>query len=137
VNLADFPLLAATIRGLLTIPSSASREAAAGIKNQIDLDTSSGLDCYGKPFAPLAASTIAKGREPPPMIATGGSLDQTTVKPSPGAGVNVQLGGHYEHHMKATANRPARRILPVGARPATWNARIKRAVDAAFKRAMR
>lgn len=137
MNLSDFPLLAYTLRGLLAIPATASREVAAALKNQIDLDTSSGKDCYGKNFAPLKPATVARGRKPPPMVATGASLDATTVKPAAGAGVVVQLGGHYPHHMKATANRAARRTLPVGTRPAMWTARIKRAVDSAVKRALR
>jgi len=133
----DLVLLKANLNKLARVPARASSFAARGIKNQIDLDTSSGLDCYGKPFAPLAPATVAKGRNPPPMVDTGRSLDETTVKPLPGAGVAVHVGGHYPRHLQKTANRPARQVVPVRAGlPASWNKRVKDAEKKAIGEAM-
>lgn len=134
--LAELALLRANLNRLARVPAVVSRDAARGIKNQIDMDTSSGLDCYGKPFAPLKPSTLAKGRRPPPMVDTGASLEQTSVRPLRGAGIAIVLGGAYEHHLRRTANREARQVVPVRAGiPATWSRRVKQAEELAVKRA--
>lgn len=124
--LQDLPLLAANLRTLASVPSRVARRGAVAITNQIHTDTASGLDCYGKPFAPLAVSTLRRGRRPPPMVATGASLDATKARPLSGAGIAIILGGAYEHHLRKTSNRPARQVVPVRAGlPATWKRRIE------------
>lgn len=133
----DLVLLRANLNALARVPSRVAADGARGIKNQIDLDTSSGLDCYGRPFAPLRPATVAKGRRPPPMVDTGESLDKTTVRPLRGAGIAVILGGWYQYHLRATANRAARQVVPVrSGLPATWRTRLKTAETMAVKRAL-
>lgn len=135
--LHDLPLLSANLRKLATVPSRVAKMGAAGITNQIHRDTSSGLDCYGKPFAPLAVSTLRRGRKPPPMVATGRSLDETRARPLSGAGIALVLGGAYEYHLRKTKNRPARQVLPVRAGlPASWKRRLETAERAAVREAM-
>lgn len=135
--IADLPLFAANLRRLAGVRSSIARRGAQGITNQIRIDTSSGLDCYSKPFAPLAVSTIRRGRRPPPMVATGASLDATAAKPLSGAGIAIVLGGAYEHHLRKTASRPARQVVPVRAGlPASWNQRLARASQQEIQKVM-
>lgn len=132
----ELALLRANLNKLARIRSQVAKAGAQGITNQIHADTSSGLDCYGKPFAPLKPSTLAKGRRPPPMVATGASLDATRAKPLAGAGIAVDVGGAYEHHLRKTKNREARQVVPVRAGlPASWNRRLKLAEEMAVKRA--
>lgn len=120
-------LLTANLSKLARIPSRIATRAAASLTIQVHQDTASGLDCYGKPFADLAASTLAKGRRPPPMIDTGASLDATRFRPLGGAGIGMEIGGAYQYHLRASGTRPARQVAPVRAGiPATWNARIRR-----------
>lgn len=128
--MADLTLLRANLNKLARVPSAIAKTAAAGITNQIRIDTSSGLDAYGKPFKPLAVSTIRRGRRPPPMVATGASLDATLAKPLAGAGIAIILGGAYGYHVKSHKTRPSRSVVPERAGlPASWNRRIDRAAQ--------
>lgn len=129
-------LFKANLSKLARVPSRVAKTGAAGITNQIQIDTSSGKDCYGKPFAELKASTLAKGRRPPPMVDTGASLDATRARPLGGAGIGVEVGGAYGYHLKSTANRAARQVVPVRAGiPASWSRRLKAAEELAVKQA--
>lgn len=131
--LQELPLLSANLRRLAAVPSRVARRGSVALTNQIHTDTASGLDCYGKPFAPLAVSTLRRGRRPPPMVATGASLDATFARPLGGAGIAIVLGGAYEHHLRKTDNRPARQVVPVRAGlPVSW----KRRIEAEEKRAI-
>ncbi len=122
----DLILLRANLNRLVRVPSRIARRGAIALTNQVHTDTASGLDCYGKPFAPLAASTVAKGRRPPPMVATGASLDATVFKPMGGAGIAMFLGGAFKHHLRAYKTRPSRQVAPVRAgMPASWKRRIE------------
>src|SRR3954463_11000641 len=135
--LRDLVLLRANLDKLSRVPSDIAKDGARGIQNQITMDTSSGLDCYGQPFAALKPSTLAKGRRPPPMVATGKSLDETHVSPLRGAGIGITLGGAFKHHLRRTPNRAARQVAPVRAGlPASWKRRLDAARDLRIRRTM-
>jgi len=111
-----------------TIPARVASRAAQGITAQIRQDTAAGLDCYGRPFAPLAPATLARGRHPPPMVDTGGSLSETRAVALRGAGITIHVGGHYEHHLTSSGTRPAREVAPTrGPLPASWSRRVDNA----------
>jgi len=137
--ISDLVNLRATLNRLAReVPSRIARRGAQGITNQIHRDTSSGLDCYGRPFVPLAVATIRRGRRPPPMVDTGASLDGTSARPLRGAGIAIVLGGAYQHHLRASGTRPAREVLPVrGPMPASWRRRLDAAADNEMKAALR
>jgi hypothetical protein len=125
--LDDFVLLRATLDRLSRVPARFCRRAADELTTQIHRDTAAGLDAHGRPFAPLRPSTLANGRHPPPMTDTGQSLAATRARPLGGAGIAIELGGHYRHHMHPTPNREARRVLPVFGMPAAWSEALRRA----------
>lgn len=128
-------LLRANLNALARVRSRAAVKAAASITAQIRIDTSAGLDCYGRPFAPLAVATLRRGRRPPPMTDTGRSLRETRAQPIAGAGIAIVLGGAYGYHLRRTGTRPARQVLPVRAGlPASWKRRIE-AEEAAIVKA--
>lgn len=134
--LSDLGALRGNLRRLADVPSRLARRGAHRINVLIQLNTSSGLDAYGKPFAPLAVSTLRRGRRPPPMVATGASLDQTRAFPMSGAGIAITLGGAYPHHVKRHGTRPARSVVPERAGlPATWNAALKQEEFSAIRAA--
>jgi hypothetical protein len=126
--IAELGALQANLNKLARVPSRIAATAAQGITIQIHLDTASGLDAYGKPFAPLAVSTLRRGRRQPPMVATGQSLDETRAYPLGGAGIAVVLGGAYKHHVRGYKTRPSRSVVPErSVLPASWNKRLKAA----------
>jgi hypothetical protein len=95
------------------IPSQASLYVSTEIEKQIQSDFDAGVDPYGKPWAPLAKSTLAKGRFPPPLTDTYKGRSQVRVNPLPGAGVRITSSVAYlNRHQKKAGSRPARPFLP-------------------------
>jgi len=123
--------LARNLERLAAVPSQASADVAATIDNLIDDQFDRGTDPYGKPWAPLAPSTVRQGRRPPPGTDTRELRDSVSVRPLPGAGVGITIGADYAEHFDR--KRP---ILPRGTLPRTWNDAIQAAVDAAAERAL-
>lgn len=124
----------ANLRRLAGVPSRVARRAAPRITVIIRLNTSAGLDAYGKPFAPLAPSTLARGRHPPPMVDTGRSLAETRARPLSGAGITIEIGGAYVYHVSSYKTRPVRSVVPERAGlPASWNAALKLSSDQEFR----
>lgn len=123
-----------TARGLLTVPAQIASTAAPMLTRLIRSQIDAGTDPYGKRQAPLAASTLAKGRRPPPLVATGASRDETRFKARPGAGVALYLGGWLPLHQSATKHRPARPVAPRGPLPPAWRKAIEDAGDKVLKR---
>jgi len=128
--------LAENLRRLTEVPSRAARAACEDIKAAIEKQFDEGKDPYGRPWKPLARSTIARGRTPPPLTDTGDMRDSIEVKPMAGAGISITIGVDYaSYHQTGTSRMPARKILPEGNdMPPEWEEAIGRAMLEAFER---
>jgi hypothetical protein len=96
-----------------------------------------GLDADGKPFAPLADDTYARGRGGlgpalSPRFSASRFIDRfvVTIVPIPGGGLSIRASWpgvpEVEFHRTGTRHMPARN--PVGIRPET-TVKIQRAID--------
>ena len=131
-DLAGLGQLASNLRKLAEVPSRASKEAAEGVAAAIEVQFAEGIDPYGNPWAELAQSTLDKGRFPPPLTDTEKHGPGMGVKVSAkrGAGVSITFDAPYAgFHHTGTKDMPARKVLPVGVMPATWNAAIRDALE--------
>lgn len=127
--LAGLEVLSANLNKLARVPSQVATLSAERLTILVHINTSSGLDAYGKPFAPLGVSTLRRGRRPPPMVATGASLDATRFTALGGAGIAMVIGGAYKHHLRSYKTRPVRAVAPErSGMPAKW-ARTLREVE--------
>lgn len=129
--------LARNIGRLAAIPSrmapAVSRELAALIQQEFN----AGVDPYGRPWAKLKPSTLARGRRPPPLTNTGKMRGGITVKPMQGAGVEISFASDVPgiFHQYGTKKMAARPMLPRGAFPATWARAIERVGQTEFRKA--
>ena len=137
---AALKTIALSLRQLSRVPAQASEDASTKIAGLIQQGFDRGVDPYGRPWAPLKASTLAKGRTPPPLTDTR-ELRKAEVKPAKGAGVSVKLGAQYgafhqvgfHVHGKPV---PARPPLPAHGLPKEWNAAIRESVEDAAEKAL-
>lgn len=127
VKSAGFPEVTAALRGLAEVPSRTTKAAAPLLLARWRADWRAGKDPHGRAWAALAPATLAKGRTPPPMIATGGTLASTAVRPLKGAGLAITVGGFASLHMRSTTVRPARPTVPTMGVPSSWRAIIAKA----------
>ncbi len=137
--MASDPLagLRRTLGQLAKVPAQASTEAAAGINRLIQQEYSGGTDPYGKAWAPLKPSTLAKGRSAPPLTATERMRAGTKARPLPGGGVALEAPSPANFHQYGTKVMAKRAILPDKGMPAAWKAEVDKAVTAAIKRTVK
>jgi hypothetical protein len=103
-----------------------------------------GVDPYGRPWAPLAASTLAKGRRPPPLTETRRLREGTRayVMRAHYAGLRVVVGAPYGYFHQVgfrvgrTKVKP-RRILPQFGLPRAWSDALRAASRQAASEAVR
>lgn len=122
---------------LLKVPSRVSAEAAPAIERMWRKTYRAGQDPYGRPWAKLAPSTVARKGHDTIMVETKATYNETRVRPLPGAGLGLSTGYKAQWHLEATDNRPARPVLPLHGLPAPWRERLKRIYVEAGKRAVR
>lgn len=126
----------ASLAKLAGVPSRAAPAVAIAIDNKLQDSFANECDAYGRPWAPLAPSTVKRKKgNSVIMYRTGASRAATHAVAAAGAGVRIATGPKMAFHLAASGTRPARPILPIYGMPASWNAAIKSAVDAAYKRA--
>jgi len=122
---------------LAEVPSRASGEVARELTKELQIEFATGTDPYGKPWAPLKPSTLARGRHPPPLTASGALARGTEVTPMQHAGVQIVLGMPYGFfHQRGTVKMEARKPLPDKAMPRQWQQIINTAVSNAFHKRM-
>lgn len=126
---AGLGLVKATLNRLARLPSVVSPDVAQAINDKLADQAVDGTDAYSRSHAPLAPSTLAKGRTPPPLWDTGESWAATRARPLSGAGIGITLGGHLSRHMRPGKGRPARPVLPRGALPPAWRLAIQAAIE--------
>ncbi len=118
-------LLKANLANLSRVPSQVAREASTSINGLIQQEFDRGQDPYGKAWAPLRSATLAKGRTPPPLTATGKMRGKTLAKPLQSIGIGLEFPFPGVFHQKGTRKMRARPVLPYGGMPRAWTAAIK------------
>jgi hypothetical protein len=115
-----------TIRRLSDLPRAIAVEAKPGLDKLLRAEFTSGADPYGRPWDPLKASTLAKGRRPPPLTDTRALRSGTKVQTRSGlrAGLVLLTGPHgYFHQVGFRVYRTRvapRRVLPQYGLPIAW-----------------
>jgi hypothetical protein len=135
VRQGGFPEVIAALRGLAEVPSRTTKAVAPLLLARWRADWRAGKDPHGRAWAALAPNTLAKGRTPPPMIETGGTLASTAVRPLKGSGLAITVGGFASLHMRSTTVRPARATVPTMGVPASWRGIIAKAAKEQAARA--
>ena len=132
-----------TLERLRDVPRRAADLAAPQIDAMIQEQFRAGVDPYGRPWAPLRPSTIARGRRPPPLTDTGSLRNGTRARPGRGgrAGVWIQLGAAYGYFAQVgfTVGRtrvPPRRILPQFGMPKAWTFALRQSCSQAARTAV-
>lgn len=132
-----------TIRRLSDLPRAVAEEAAEPLNRVIAEQFRNGTDPYGKPWAPVTATTLARRRvskDPTPLTDTRALRSGTEVEPRARgrAGLTIKTGAPYAYfhqvgfrvHGRKVQSRP---VLPDRGIPAVW----KRILDDAARRAAR
>lgn len=119
---------------LARVPARAAADASRGIAREIDREFTAGRDPYGRAWAPLRPSTLAKGRRPPPLTDTREMRDGVSVKPMPAAGISITFKREVPaiFHQKGTRFMARREILPTNRLPAAWSRVLEDASRRAF-----
>jgi hypothetical protein len=131
-----------TIRKLSDLPRAVAVEAKPTIDRLLKEGFLNGKDPYGRPWAPLKASTIAKGRTPPPLTDTRALRKGTKVQVRSGLrpGLLLLTGPHgYFHQVGFRVYKtrvPARRVLPQYGLPASWKIALRDAARRCARRAV-
>lgn len=130
--------LADRIADLASVPSRAAARVSREIEGLIQEQFDVGADPYGTAWAPLADSTVARGRTAPPLTDSGAMRGSLRVAPMAHAGVGVTISHPAAPHQTGWHGRqgsgPARPILPAGVMPARWAEAIEVAVTEEFRR---
>jgi phage gpG-like protein len=117
--------LSRVMRQIATVPSRIATAVARDITQEIQDNFDRGVDPFYRSWRPLADSTLARGRHPPPLTDTGAGRAGVAVVPRAGAGLRMVVSvGYMEIHQTGSLtipNRPPRRsFLPVSKMPDTW-----------------
>lgn len=105
------------------LPRKLAVAAAPEVTNLLHAQFDAGKDPYGRPWKPLAASTLRRGRRPPPLTKTGKLRDGTVARPMSGGriGLTLRIGAPYGvYHQLGNSRLPQRQIFPGHVMPATW-----------------
>jgi len=122
---------------LLQVPSRISSDAAPEIQRLWRKTWRAGQDPYGAALPPLAPSTILRKGHAKIMIDTGGTLQQTTVRPLPGAGLALATGVKVNWNLEPSGTRPARPELPLRGLPPVWKAALEKIAKRRAREAVR
>lgn len=124
------------LKGLAKVPSKIARAVATRLDNRYRDMFANERDPYGRPWAPLKASTLRrKGGNSVVLYRTGALNAETSVTPAAGSGVKIKLGpaAIYAQEGDPGRNRPPRLLLPSYGLPATWRQDIRTEAEAAVK----
>lgn len=136
VAVAAMDKLESVLQGMSSLSHRVAIDAAPKISALLFEQFKTGRNPYGQPWAPLAASTLARGRRPPPLTDTRKLRDGCIATARPG-GISIRMGrpewyfhqvgfrvwsgrGKARHAVKV----PAREILPSKGWPRRWLAAI-------------
>ena len=119
-NIAALEELSHKIGSIVEVLPDTTAELAPIIAREIEHEFDMGTDPYGQPWAPLAPSTIARGRHHPPLTDSGEMRGSVDVQPT-ARSITISIDSPYEYHQEGDGSRmPARKILPEGTLPQSW-----------------
>ena len=123
------------------LPKKLAVASATPITNLLHEEFDKGQDPYGRPWKPLAKSTIRRGRRPPPLSKTKTLRNNTKAVPMRGSriGLTLVVGAPYGIFHQESKNQkrlPRREFLPTRGMPQSWrkvlDTQAKRIADQAF-----
>lgn len=117
------------LEDLAGVCERAAEAAAHTINEGIQDQYRQGMDPNGSPWAPLAKSTIMRGRHAPPLTDTGAMAAGTEVTVE-GTSLVATLPSPGQYHQSGTSRMPQRQILPEGGLSPAWEKAILDAVEA-------
>jgi hypothetical protein len=121
-------LVAAVYRKLLAVPSRIATRGALAITKLWRAAYVAGRSPDGQRWPALAASTVRRKGHALILRDSDETLGATRAVPARGSGILLQTGPNAAWHMKPTANRPQRRVLPLRL-PAEWMRALARIAD--------
>lgn len=136
MSVRNLDQLAQNIGRLAAVPSRMAPAASREIARLIESEFATGRDPYGRAWAKLKPATLARGRRPPPLTATGKMRGSVQVRPAPGAGIAITFGSATPaiFHQYGTRKMAARPMLPRGTFPATWARALERVGQTEFRK---
>jgi phage gpG-like protein len=139
-DLKSMGRLQSNLGRLASVPAQIAADASESIAELIQGEFDNGNDPYGRPWAPLAERTLAKGRTPPPLTDTHAMRESVDVRPMAGAGIAITMddpaGIHQTGARRGAWVMPARPILPAEAFPKTWRQALDDATEANVTRVL-
>lgn len=119
--------LAENLRKLAEVPAHVAPVVAKELKALTEAQFDAGVNPYGRPWAPLAFSTLLKGRTPPVLTDFGHMRKSLSFFPLPGEGVGatIDFPGPVHQFGAPSKKLPARQIFPTGSFPRTWRTAIE------------
>ena len=129
-------------RGLQQLPMAVRNRVSVAVKDEINLllgeQFDAGMDPSGRPWAPLAASTIRRGRHAPPLTDTGRMRAHVrAVRVGTNVAIDSDLPAAF--HQRGNPRLPRRQIWPEESEglPDRYENRIALAANTAFLEVMR
>ena len=120
----DFEALDRLVKNLGELSKKAlpeiSIKGAIVIGEVIQEQYAQGRAPWGNQWAPLAESTVAKGRTPPPLDDTGNMKRKSKTVPTV-KGIRTRIPSPAPFHQSGTSKMPARPLVPYGDMlPPSW-----------------
>lgn len=109
------------------LPRQLAVAAAPEITKLQKAQFTNGTDPYGRPWQPLAESTLKKGRTEPPLTDTKALRDGTDTVPVVGGRIALShrvaapYGIYHDSPRPRSSNLPRRMILPSEGLPKAWS----------------
>lgn len=124
-NFSQLERMQERLAELAEVPSRAARATASRLEELMQEEFDRGADPYEEPWTPLAPTTLAKPRHPPPLTDSSDMRDSLRARPLAGAGVGMTIdhpaGPHQTGWTGPQGSGPARPILPArGELPDGW-----------------
>lgn len=112
------------------IPDEAAKTLATKVQDLIEEEFASSSDPYGNAWAPLAPSTVARGRRLLILMDTGDMANSVNVTPQ-GSTIRITADDPAIHHQYGAprSNLPQRQILPDEEWPEKWKLAL---IDSVF-----
>lgn len=108
------------LKALLVVPAKLADRGALRITKDWKMMYAAGNDAYGRPWARLAPSTLARKKGPGILRESEETFDATRAVPSAGAGIKLVTGPTAAYHQEAVGSRPARPVIPLEGVPSRW-----------------
>lgn len=116
---------------LARVPSSVSTAFARDVRGFVRHQQRAQVDPYEKPFAPLTAGSIRRGRRPPMLLAV---FRRVGVQPLPKAGVRIAFGHEATgFHQTGTKWMARRALFPYAGIPRKWSAKLQQRLTEAVR----